>query len=526
MSPAVATYAFLTAITVGGLLIRLPLMGDSLFGDELSTYFVVRDDFRGMLVQVAGPQEWTPPLYFAIAWLFSKLGSDPWLLRLPSLLAGVATIPLVYVLGSMTVGRRAGAVATVLVAFSPAMMFYSTEARAYALLAFLVICSTIVLLVAMQRESLGWWVLYALLLAASMYTHYASIFILIGQTAWAFAVSPGSRRRIVFSALLGALLWLPWLGQYMADARNPYVDVIGAIGPFSFEVFVDETVNWLVGDQAAVDPAPGTLAITLMASGVAIALIDLTVRSPKRVSRSTALILVLAFTPLVCETLVSIFGPRLLVPRNLIVSYPGLALAIGSLLVTRTRWVAAISVPLVLLGIVVSGVGATNEKNRRTDYAPLVRFIERNGEPGDPIVYLPFQSSGAWQALEVELEPGSPLYRAHPVLRLGVPTLEASLRIRRVGGPGQFYIVPSTKAPEVARTAVGAATNRRIFLVTIGRTVVQPGVTSPVNPRELEDFLERLPEGWTVIGSAGGPGWFGTDVYELRVPPDRAGRRG
>ena len=63
--------------------------------------------------------EITPPLYFVASWLTTRIDLTPELLRAPSLLAGAATIPLVYLLGVRTVGRRAALVATALTTFSP-----------------------------------------------------------------------------------------------------------------------------------------------------------------------------------------------------------------------------------------------------------------------------------------------------------------------------------------------------------------------------------------------------------------------
>ena len=86
------------------------------------------------------------------------LGDTPELLRAPALLAGTATIPLVYVLGLRTVGRRAALVATALTAFSPFMIYYSAEARAYGLMMLLLVCSTLAMLLAIDTRRRRWWV--------------------------------------------------------------------------------------------------------------------------------------------------------------------------------------------------------------------------------------------------------------------------------------------------------------------------------------------------------------------------------
>ena len=55
-------------ITVGGLLIRLKSFNDSLFGDEISTYYIVVGHSLGRVLRLVDNQETSPPLYFIVAW--------------------------------------------------------------------------------------------------------------------------------------------------------------------------------------------------------------------------------------------------------------------------------------------------------------------------------------------------------------------------------------------------------------------------------------------------------------------------
>src|SRR5207302_2677690 len=93
--------------------------------------------------------EITPPLSFLASWLSTRAGTSPELLRLPALIAGTATIPLVYLLGLRTVGRRAALLAAPLTALSPLMIYYSAEARAYGLMMFFLLGATLSLLLAL-----------------------------------------------------------------------------------------------------------------------------------------------------------------------------------------------------------------------------------------------------------------------------------------------------------------------------------------------------------------------------------------
>src|SRR5215212_1909715 len=133
-------YIAVAAITALGVALRLLVGHQSLFADELSTHYVVTGRGLGNSVSIVHTDaEITPPLYFVLAWLATRLADTVELLRAPSLLAGAAAIPLVFALGLRTVGRRAALVATTLTAISPFMVYYSAEARGYELMLVLVL---------------------------------------------------------------------------------------------------------------------------------------------------------------------------------------------------------------------------------------------------------------------------------------------------------------------------------------------------------------------------------------------------
>ena len=174
------------ALTVVGAVVRLLVLHDSLFADELSTYWVVSGrSFGGVISTVHTDAEITPPLFFALSWLTTRIEFTAEMLRLPSYVAGVATIPLVYLIGARTVGRWAATVGTAHPA-APFMIYYSTEARGYALMIGLAVLSTLAMLIAIDGGKARWWVLYAASSCGAMYSHYTAVFFLAAQFAWLF----------------------------------------------------------------------------------------------------------------------------------------------------------------------------------------------------------------------------------------------------------------------------------------------------------------------------------------------------
>ena len=189
------TTLIVAGLTLLALALRLVLVRDSLLGDELIMFGIVHDRPLGDTLHVIRETEKTPPLHFLLAWAAARLGDPTLTIRLPSLLAGVALVPAVFLLGRETVSRRAGLIAAAIAALQPFAIFYATEARAYALIAFFVVASTLCLLRALDTGRVSWWAAYAVAVLAAAYTHYIAAFALAAQGGRERRAAPRTARR-------------------------------------------------------------------------------------------------------------------------------------------------------------------------------------------------------------------------------------------------------------------------------------------------------------------------------------------
>ena len=201
--------AVLTAV---GAALRLLVAGQSLFADELSTYWIISTNGLGEVIDtVHTTAEITPPFSFVLSWLATRIDLTPEMLRLPALVGGIGTIPLVYLTGIRTVGRGAALLAAALVTLSPFMIYYSAEARGYGLMMFLLLGSTLSMLLAVDRGGRRWWIVYALLTCATVYTHYTAVFVIATQFVWVLWAHPTARRPAIAAAAGAAVGFLPWV---------------------------------------------------------------------------------------------------------------------------------------------------------------------------------------------------------------------------------------------------------------------------------------------------------------------------
>ena len=176
--------------------------------DEATTVHLLRMGLGDMLAAIPDSES-TPPLYYVAAWLWTQvLGTGEVGLRSLSALAGTATIPVVYAIGARAVSSRAGLVAAGLAAANPLLVWYSQEARAYALLVLLAALTLLVLPRALERPSARNLAALATLAALAVATHYFAAFLVVPEALWLLhrlrsrAVVPVAAVGVVALALL------------------------------------------------------------------------------------------------------------------------------------------------------------------------------------------------------------------------------------------------------------------------------------------------------------------------------------
>jgi len=174
--------AVTACVIVGGLLRFVTLGHQSYEGDEAWTLRLLHQSFGGMLHGVSR-QESTPPLYYVLAWISAHLfGFGEFAVRAPSAFAGTAMVALAYPTAFALLGRRWPAVAVAaLTAVSPILVWYSQEARAYALYAFLCTASLLFFArtgAALTRTNAWSW---AALSALAVATHYFAGFFVVAE---------------------------------------------------------------------------------------------------------------------------------------------------------------------------------------------------------------------------------------------------------------------------------------------------------------------------------------------------------
>lgn len=203
-------HKILGLILLSALVLRLPLLNGSFWLDEAAQAL---ESTRPLSQQLNIGEDYQPPLFHVVVHFFSLISTEEWWMRSPSLLAGIGTIAILYLVLEEKFGRRTAILGSILLAVSPFHIFYSQELRPYSLATLWAALSWFVLL--SDRFKSKRWVWYVSVSALGMYTMYLYPFILLSQLIFVLMERRLDLKSIVYSQFAVALFFLPWLPSFL-----------------------------------------------------------------------------------------------------------------------------------------------------------------------------------------------------------------------------------------------------------------------------------------------------------------------
>jgi len=168
----------LLSLTLIGTILRFYNLGyNSLWLDEASTLnFAIKSIPDIWQATTAG--EFNPPLFYWTEHIMLLFGNSEVVLRFIPALLGVLTIPLIYLVGREFMDRNTGIIAAAACAFSPFLVFYSQEARAYSMMLFFVTFAMVFYFRALKNNDLMNWALFGILSALAFWSHFYALVII------------------------------------------------------------------------------------------------------------------------------------------------------------------------------------------------------------------------------------------------------------------------------------------------------------------------------------------------------------
>lgn len=172
---------FLAALSVMAILLRIPSLNSCLWLDEVLT--MVRFARPPVaLILTSFPDQNQHMFYSLLAHAsMSIFGSQPWALRLPSVVFGVASIWALFLLGRRLIGAREAFLVCALMTVSYHHIWFSQNARGYMGLLFFTILATWLWLEAMDLDRWSIWLAYSVCVALGLWIHMTMLFVVMAH---------------------------------------------------------------------------------------------------------------------------------------------------------------------------------------------------------------------------------------------------------------------------------------------------------------------------------------------------------
>jgi mannosyltransferase len=194
-----------------------------------------------------------PPLDYLVQHWMTSISATECARRVPSVIAGVATVALIMFIGLRIFGRRAGVIAGLFLSLSPIHIRYSQEIRPYSIGLFTMTAAIGALLEYRRTQRRRWVVAwFASMIVAAYALYFAAMVAGIASIAIIFIERKTTMgrlwRRLPFIIAAAALLYLPWMRVLIAAMREPAFaqrDRLNTLW-FSYRLQVLGTGDWRV----------------------------------------------------------------------------------------------------------------------------------------------------------------------------------------------------------------------------------------------------------------------------------------
>jgi len=298
------------------IILRLILINQSLWLDEAIQVLAVRNFSYSSLITQYSIGDFHPPLYHLILKFWTSFfGFSEIAVRSLSVLFGVGTIVVVYLIGRQLGGKTLGILSALLLAAAPLHICYSQEARMYAAAAFFVSLAVFAFLRLIKNGSFFNWSFFFISLLLFFYTDYLPWLMVIPFNLWVFwqrknlGKSWVIRWLVIQLGLLVFLLpWFPFLAKQLAVgyAASQTAPLWGqTVGGFTFKALPLTFAKFIFGRISFDDKVFYGLVFLLSFSFFTL----LILKNFAKLSKEKVLVLLWFILPIILGWIFSLFLP-------------------------------------------------------------------------------------------------------------------------------------------------------------------------------------------------------------------------
>lgn len=391
-------------ILLAGLALRSISLNQSLWFDEGINIEAAKSfSFFGMITQYA-VADFHPPGWFAILWVWGKLfGYSEIVLRIPSVIFGTVTVYITYLLGGKLVSKNLGLLAALLLSINPLHIYYSQEARMYALASLAVSINMLLFINLIKSDkgnkgNLGNMVVYVLSNLFVFLSDYVAYLVFPAQLIFLLFVKRDILRRwfsfLIAAAIVG-IWWVPIFLRQLdigssASANLPTWKFVA--GAFDLKTIPLTFVKFIIGRISLADKIMyATLLLPVVSLFAYIGFVS--IKNLSKLPRS----LLLAWTviPIGIATIISLLIPVYSYFRVLFIIPAFVILIASGILFLKKKLRYIFLIAIVVIQLFCSLVYLLIPSNQREDWKGLVAFFKKV----DPQIIL-LESSGTFPAFE------------------------------------------------------------------------------------------------------------------------------
>ena len=200
-------WTWVVGLVIVATALRVLALNQQLWFDEIVTLLDSAREATWQIVTQYGGQN-QHMLYSVLAHCSIRLfGEQPWALRLPAVLFGIASIPALYFFGRLVTTNREALYASALMAVNYQHVWFSQNARGYTGMLFWTLLTSIFFIRCAKSGNRRDWVMYGVTAALGIYTHLMMTFVVAGHVvlyAWLLASWARSGRQFSRSFFLPA----------------------------------------------------------------------------------------------------------------------------------------------------------------------------------------------------------------------------------------------------------------------------------------------------------------------------------
>lgn len=242
-----------------GFIIRLISLDQSIWLDEAINILGVKNHSLLDLIIQYSRADFHPPGWSIILWFWTHIfGFSEIATRIPSVIFGVLTIYIVFLIGKKLFSDKLGIIAAILLAINPLHIYYSQEARMYSMATLAVAINMLFFIKHLKSEKISL-VYLSLSNFFVLMSDYLAYFIFPAQLITMTLINRKMAYKWIGSLIIALLLmiwWLPtFIGQFnvgsIAAANLPTWKFV--VGAFDFKTLPLTFVKFIIGRISIAD---------------------------------------------------------------------------------------------------------------------------------------------------------------------------------------------------------------------------------------------------------------------------------